>query len=199
MSGNSQLPLDALVFAHFHAHQHLLGGSLESFSETMREVYEEAVPASMRRLKLSDDANVAKRFEANGKRLRRYADDRTEHQFPLVLLVPFVDAAQRLAPAVGAALKTDICRALGSLYVPLPDVNAGPDVAKVSKLAKEFGEAISALAPIIEDGVFDERDAPHIRQATEQLDDLIGAAMAIKHQLGEVFAQARAEKVRAVR
>lgn len=191
MSRSTHASLDALLFSHFERNKHRLGGSLESFSETLLEHYHALVPELHRAVKLSTEPNIAKRMEANGKRLRRYADERHDHQLPAALVPAFIAAIAALAPDAAVSAKADVCRQLGSLYVPIPEAGGG-DLFKVSRLAREFGEALEALAPIMEDGSINADDAHHLRAADHQLDDLIAAATALKAQFHAVGTHATA-------
>ncbi len=174
--------LDAILFGHFEANKHLLGGSLEAFSESLREV-NATLALPMRSLLFSDDANVVKRMDTNGKRLRRYADDRTDHRMPAELVLLFIETLKRTAPVAGVQCVSEVCRAVGSLYVPVPDAAAGADMALMSRVAKEFGEFCTAWAPILADGQVNDADLPHLAEAIQQSEDLIGAALAAKAQL----------------
>lgn len=182
MSLVSQRLLDATLFAHFEANKHLLGGSLESFSESMVEV-NATMPLSLRTRLFSEETNVVKRMDTNGKRLRRYADERTDHRMPAELVLLFLETLKRSAPAAGVLCVTEVCRSLGSLYVPVPDGSPGADMALMSRVAREFGEFCTAWAPIMADGQVNDRDLPFLSEAIQQSEDLIGAAIAAKAQL----------------
>lgn len=54
-------------------------------------------------------------------------------------------------------------------------------------MAKEFGEVMAALAPILADGRVDEQDLPLVRNALQQGTDLVAVWLAIQAQLVAVL------------
>lgn len=54
-------------------------------------------------------------------------------------------------------------------------------------LAREFGETMSALAPILADGMIDERDLPFVRRALQEGTDLVAQWFAIQRKLVDVL------------
>lgn len=194
MSLNSHRLLDAILFVHFEGSKHLLGGSLESFSESMREVNAE-LPLPLQTRLFCDDLSVVKRMEANGKRLRRYQDDRDPNRMPAELALLFVATLKAKAPEAGLQCASEICRALGSLYVPLPNTLAGADMANLARVSKEFGEFCLSWAPMVADGQINEADEQHIAEATRQTEDLIAAAFAAKAQLEDLSRRIAASRI----
>lgn len=187
MSLNSHRLLDAALFAHFEANKHLLGGSLEAFSEWMVEI-NAVLPIGLRTSILVSDGDLFARMDANGKRLRRYQDERQAHRMPAALALLFLEAIKRRAPAAGVQCATEISRSIGSLYVPVPDGMGNADVANMGRVVKEFGEFVISSAPMVEDGRLDETDAPFLDEGIRQTEDLIAAALAWKAQLVQLRA-----------
>lgn len=182
MSLNAQRQLDAILFAHFAANEHLLGGSIAAFSEYMVEV-NEALPRGLRTSILMRDGDVYARMTSNGKRLERYKNDQGQHRMPASLVYLFLETIHRRAPEAGVLCARDICRLLGSLYVPVPLGAAGGGLDNLGRVAKEFGEFVVSWAPIGADGRLDALDAPHLEEAIRQTEDLVAAALSAKAQL----------------
>lgn len=171
MSLKSPRRLDATLFLHFEGAKHLLGGSIESFTESMIEV-NDTLPSSLRTSIFSRDESAVKRMETNGKRMRRYADENHDQRMP-------------------AELAADVCRLVGSMYVPVPEAAGGADMANIGAVMKEFGEFCIAFAPVGADGRIDASDLPHLDEAIRQCEELIAAATAARAQLGMVREQAK--------
>ncbi len=54
-------------------------------------------------------------------------------------------------------------------------------------LAREFGETMSALAPILADGKIDANDLPHVRKALQEGSDLVAQWLSIQKQLIDIL------------
>jgi len=177
MSHGSQRLLDKVLFVHFEANQHLLGGSLEAFSERMVE-FNESIPAHVRTDVLASGGDLFARMENNGKKLRRYKDTRTAHRMPAELVFLFVETMRAADSLAGIACATEVCRLLGSLYVPVPSVGRNADLATVGAVAKRFAGYCESWAPILFDGKVNGCDYQFFADAIESCDELIAAVTA---------------------
>lgn len=171
--------LDALCFAHYGMAKHACGGSLETFGEHLREA---ALGSPTHRdvVRLSHDPDVAKRFGANGKTLRRFESDRDKMQLPGNMIFPWVWALQARDPEQGFALRAAICNAIGMLPVRKPAAGESVDEACLSLLCEEFSDLLGATSKTMADGVVDERDLPYASKVVRCADDLIAAIMSVK-------------------
>lgn len=175
---DSRRPRSSILFEHVDSARHQKTVKQDMLAHEMMQTYRAYTPLDLQRIKCKGESTLSAAAAAAQKRLSRYLLG--SDPLPADLEEFLVDA---LPEPHRTQAKTALVRRYGSLYVPIPNAEAGPDVMKVSRLAKEFGEAMVAIAPIISDGRIDADDMPLIGDALAQLDDLIGAATAVKHQL----------------
>ena len=190
MSHGSQRLLDAALFAHYEASKHLLGGSLEAFSERMVEL-NDSLPAHLRTNAIASGGDLFARMDSNGKKLRRYQDTRTQHRMPAELVFLFVETMRRTEPLAGVACATEVCRLMGSLYVPVPQGSVSADIATVGTVAKRFAGYCESWAPIIADGLVNGCDYQFLDDAIDSCDELIAAVTSSRALLVSVRAKER--------
>ena len=81
----------------------------------------------------------------------------------------------------------DLASRRGMLTVRFPEFSGKADVVNVATLVKDFSELLSALAPVLNDGVIDESDAPHARKILRESDDLIAQIMSVRAVVSDVL------------
>lgn len=80
----------------------------------------------------------------------------------------------------------ELVRRYGFLPARAPTSGAGP-VATLGVLLREFGETVGALEPIVADGRVDGADAPHLKRALKELNDLQAALVSFQAQLTDAL------------
>src|SRR5690242_2310224 len=171
-----------LVFRHTSRMLHETRCSWEAFGQRLVEHYHAAVPAEARDVQFQTTGDVFHCAKINAQKICRYADDRVNARLPVDLEESWVEA---LAEPYRTDCIRDLARRYGLLAVQVP-VSLGCTVSamqSVSAVSREFGQAIEAVAPIIENGKFGPEDLPHVDRALRELEDLIGAAEATRAQL----------------
>lgn len=116
-------------------------------------------------------------MKANAKTVDRICDGSI--RFPLDLLDAWADA---LPAALALEFRREMARRLGFLGA-LPPSEAG-STTDVATLAAEFGQTMTALAPLLADGRIDAGDCPAlIRQALREGTDLVASWLTLQAQL----------------
>src|SRR5690606_5027224 len=77
----------------------------------------------------------------------------------------------------------DLARRRGMLAVQMPADDETAQAVGLARLAHEFGELMSALAPALADGKLDATDLPYARRILDESDDLISAVVALRRQV----------------
>lgn len=97
-----------------------------------------------------------------------------------------VDMEEALVEALPDGPQRELKRMLAARYgllaVPMPCGSIGS--AKLSRLIKEFGDAVASYGPLLDDGVIDENDSKDLLDgAIGETEDLLGAAAAFLEEL----------------
>lgn len=88
-----------------------------------------------------------------------------------------------LPEAVARECRRELVRRHGFLAAEAPGAAKGGDVASIGELAREFGETMTALAPVLADGRIDAADAPYLKRALKESADLMAALVTLQTQL----------------
>jgi len=183
MSSARHRTLSEILFAGYEGLKRSVWGSDASFSETLMSRYHALVPEGRRAVEFNTSPAVEKRFGANGKKVGRYLSPAENALLPADLVPAWIESMPD--PERGQMLK-DVCRLLGSLYVPIPLGDANTDPAHLGRISREFADTVQALVPIVADNRVDEQDLPFIPEAIRQCDELVGAVLATKATLEAV-------------
>ncbi|MCB1626497.1 MAG: hypothetical protein KDI48_02145 [Xanthomonadales bacterium] len=77
-------------------------------------------------------------------------------------------------------LLSELAHRYGLLAAPEPVTDGVGQQRAAGDLMRETGEALIAVAGLLEDGVIDHRDQPRAHAALRELDDVIGSAVSLK-------------------
>lgn len=166
------------------------GVPLQKFADTLAEVYVATVPDAHRRAPIqvppmhgvADDYFKAQR--SNYKAVQRYMDGSVP--IPADLVESWVDA---LDPRFRHGAVFDVCSRFGVLPVILGEHG---DIAALADFMRDEAAAIEALAPILSDGVIDEKDAPLAAVAIDKLERAAADCMGLVERLKAVMKSADA-------
>jgi len=106
----------------------------------------------------------------DGEKLFRYLDNAESPKFPGEILESIIAC---LPQDRRFALQTELAARQHLVAVPMPEVAGSADADNIGRMAKEAGEAISAAADLLSDGVIDKRDATKAPNVVIQLDEAI--------------------------
>jgi hypothetical protein len=160
------------VFRHTRQMLHDTRVSMEAFAQVVVELYHAAVPTAARDIQFRVGGDLFKCAAANAQKLRRYMDDDINARLPVDLEEAWVNGLSE--PYRNACIR-DLARRYGLLAVQAPGTCAISDMQTVSKLSREFGEALEALSPMLDNGKFGEEDAPLFERAARELEELLAA------------------------
>ena len=168
------------VAREFHRRALLSGMSAITFAQRLADAYHAATPLPDRVIELHAGTTADAQLRAmkqNATTVSRLVSGAI--RFPLDLLDAW---AQALPDGLDLEFRREMARRLGFLGA-LPPSGAG-STSDVGALAAEFGQTISALAPLLADGRIDARDCPAlVRQALREGTDLMAAWMTLQAQL----------------
>lgn len=157
---------------------HETGRSMESFADDVVRWYAANVRAEHRTVEFHSGGDAYARLRANGQIVNRFLTG--------TLRLP-VDLEEALIFALPADIRRELLRELaqrvGLMAAPLPDASGRHDVEQVGVLVREFGEAVAALGPVLGDGRIGADDAPHLRAAVREVEELIEQATALRARL----------------
>ena len=169
-------------------------GGVVAFADKVADLYEERVPAEHRRAKfkpvVGDLDQISAAQKANRQTVDRYIRGEVkafpsclEEAWVLSLPEPFQEEALRV-----------LAGRYGMLPARLLDPSDG--IAGMSDATHDYADFMRAMAPILADGVINEKDRPYIKRALSELADLQGSLASIQQQLTAVLPDEPAMPVR---
>lgn len=174
-------PRQQVVYAHTRRMLDATASNYTSFAMDVAERYLSMVAPDVRQVKLrtGEGVELIKAMENNAQVLRRYMDG-TVKTLPADLEDAWVMA---LPEPFRGECERDLARRRGMLAVQIPADDEAAQAVGLSRLAHEFGELMSALAPALADGKLDATDLPYARRILDESDDLISAVVALRRQV----------------
>lgn len=170
----------AVVYAYTRRMLDETSTNAQSFALAVAERYFAMTSPSARQVPFkSPDSDPAAAMRHNGQILRRYLDGALK-----TLPADLVDAwVLSLPEPYRGDCERDLARRRGLLPVRALDATGSTEAANLAKLAADFGELMTALAPALADGKIDASDLPYVRRGLNESDDLITSVLAIRRQL----------------
>lgn len=174
-------PRQQVVYAHTRRMLDATASNYTSFAMDVAERYLSMVAPDVRQVKLrtGEGVELIKAMENNAQVLRRYMDG-TVKTLPADLEDAWVMA---LPEPFRGECERDLARRRGMLAVQMPADDETAQTVGLARLAHEFGELMSALAPALADGKLDATDLPYARRILDESDDLISAVVALRRQV----------------
>lgn len=160
--------------------------TLSVFAESLGRHYEAIVPEHARHLSfvaLDDVMPAAEWSRASArmvKTIQRYcADDDGHLHLPAELVPAWLMA---LPAPYGQNCRADLAQALGCQGVNAMEATSpsAGDLAGVSDLSTQFSQALGVATKMLEDGLFDRNDLPHLADLDRSLDQLVACSLALK-------------------
>ena len=150
----------------------------ESFAEEVVYQYHQRTPLAQRRFEFhpfTSGCDFLAVMRANAQLVFRQLDGTTrlasELEEAVVLALP--------EPFRQACL-TELAARYGLLAAALPATTAAGRVGQVGRMAKEFGEVLSAIGGALGEGQADTHDSAHNEAVVRELDDLIAPATTLR-------------------
>ncbi|SBV37825.1 conserved hypothetical protein [uncultured Stenotrophomonas sp.] len=174
-------PRQQVVYAHTRRMLDATASNYTSFAMNVAERYLSMVAPDVRQVKLrtGEGVELIKAMENNAQVLRRYMDG-TVKTLPADLEDAWVMA---LPEPFRGECERDLARRRGMLAVQMPADDEAAQAVGLARLAHEFGELMSALAPALADGKLDATDLPYARRILDESGDLISAVVALRRQV----------------
>lgn len=165
-------PRDAVIADHVAAAMRLTRLSMETFAQTVADLYHERTPLELRGVRFHEvgRADPYRDMRKNAQIVRRYLAGElcrmpVELEEALVLALP--------DPFQSACLR-ELAGRYGLIAAAAPASDGDEQVQQVAELMRAAGETISAIVPMLDDGLIDITDADHAPDALAQLEQLQG-------------------------
>jgi hypothetical protein len=140
-----------------------------TYAESVAEVYQERTPLHLRTVQFASSADPYADTEANRQTVKRMLDGRVrmavDLEEALILALPQPYREHLIA---------DLAARLGLRVAAAGSATAAGQQHQVGDLIRTAGEAVQTLSTMLDDGVLDERDAPHAAAALRDLAALGG-------------------------
>ncbi|WP_282266524.1 phage regulatory CII family protein [Stenotrophomonas sp. PS02298] len=174
-------PRQSVVYAHTRRMLDATASNYTTFAMDVAQRYLAMTAPDVRQVKLrtGEGADLIKAMENNAQILRRYMDG-TVKTLPADLEDAWV---MSLPEPFRGDCERDLARRRGMLAVQMPADDETAQAVGLARLAHEFGELMSALAPALADGKLDAADLPFARRILDESDDLISAVVALRRQV----------------
>lgn len=187
-------PRSRVIWDHVAAFVHGSGTSWPTFAQAVRELYEAFTPAELRVVEFSTHRDAYERMRLDAQTVRRFEHD-IKYGLPCDLEEALVGALEHLEYRGFKELRAELALRYGLLAAEVPHDAPGCGMTRAGQLAKEFGEAMEALAPMLDNGRIDEEDAPHAKHALRKLNNLIAAGTAMSAEVVRILPDAPSLKV----
>jgi hypothetical protein len=177
------------IFRHTRDMQRATGCSMQTFSARVVEHYHATVPEHLRDVTFKTGGDVYRDAQTNAQHLARWMNPDEPARMPVDLEESWVAG---LAEPYRSDCRRDLAHRYGLLDVPQPTAQVS-DLGAVSRLTRELGEALEAIAPALDNGRFGPEDAAVLPNAIKELDDVLAAGHALRVRLVNVQQAAGAE------
>ena len=168
-----------------HVNDFLLSTSTssETFADDVKVNYYTMVTDERARvMKFHEGRDLVADMKANGQLIMRILNRAVK--FPADLEEAMV---QSLPKSRKSKLLSELVGRYGLLPVAIPDVGSvESSMASISQLLIEAGEVVSALGPVVADGVVDDKDAPHVAEAVKEIDDVLAQLLSWRVKLKNI-------------
>lgn len=159
----------------------------EAYADNVREVcsllYPEPSTRPIKFHELEDHGgNSAAMLKANDQLVRRILDGEVKMLANVEELLVFP-----LPPERRIACARELSERFGLVAAPAPQSTAGSAAMDLARLLKSTAEAIEAIAPMMADGVIDERDAPLAKKALTRITAAQGELVAWSARLTAIL------------
>ena len=161
----------------------------EVFADLVVNHYHKMVEPEFRTMKFYDvetDADMKRNWQLLFRMVN--ADPKKRKAKLIVdLEVPIVRALQDLAPDIAQHLQIQLAAQHGSYFAPIMTEAKSDEIVNIANMMHRTGDMLKDLAPILEDGVIDEKDLDNIPAAIESIYSLIGHLVSERHALSSVM------------
>lgn len=182
------------IWRHVHAFINKSAISWPTFAAGVRDIYEDIVPEHARLIQWSGHRDTHTRMKMDAQTLRRFEHD-VKFGLPSELEEALVIALQEMSYPQYNILESELAARYGLIAARLPESNG---IQHVGDLTRQFGEALQAMAPIIEDGKIDFKDKPHAKRAINELSRVIASAICVSNQVASILNENTCPTARAV-
>lgn len=146
-----------------------------TYAQAVADLYHERTPLHARTVPFQQSRDPYADSEANRQTVKRMLDGRVrmaadlEEALVLALPQPYRDHAL-----------AELSARLGLLAVHCPPNLPAGQQHQIGELLQHVGESMKRLAPMLDDGVIDARDAAHADSALRELDVLLGQVVTLR-------------------
>ena len=181
MNGSFQaLTRSEVLFGYTRSMQRDTRTSIEAFAQTVVEIYHARTPAAVREVEFKTIGDIFHCATINAQKLRRYMDVDINARLPVDLEEAWVLA---LAEPYRDDCLRDLAARYGLLATPIPTGTPGSELDSLARLTREMGEAMQAIAPMLQDGRITEADRNYFSSARHELEDVMAAAGGLLEQI----------------
>lgn len=170
------------IVRHVTAYLNETRTSMESYAMDVRQAYHDATEETARDVRFHAGGDAYKDMRANGQIVRRFLEGNPR--------MP-VDIEEALVEALPAsrrdALLTELAARYGLLPAQIPQPGPVGEAGSIAGLMKQTGEVIEAMAPMLEDGVIDNRDLPFAKHALAQINEAMAELMSLQARVVEIL------------
>lgn len=150
------------------------------FAAEVRNHYERLVPASARSIEWSQHPDITTRMRRDAEKLSRWFDDDVRARFPAEAIEAFI-AAFPLARC--STLQQELAKRQGLLVWRMPEAGAGADCDNLGRAGKETGEAMIAVAAMLDDNAINKLDRDKAENAITQINEALAVWVEVRTRI----------------
>lgn len=190
-----------VIFRHTKRMLHEQRCSMQAFAMRVVDAYHAMTPLTARTIEFKTEGDLFRCATTNAQHLARWMDQDISARMPVDIEEAWIAGLSltRSDGRVDHSYRDDCIADLLArqelLMARVPEESRSSGLASIGRLSKEFGEALQALAPILEDGRISGTEVEAARVGARELRDLIGVATEILTKLEA----ATSDKVRHLR
>lgn len=140
-----------------------------------------------RRFAFSEKHKLSDRLKSDDAKIGQMFSDGYTVRFPLELFESTIKAVKSLNREWGLKLEIELGERRDVMIIPRPKTGPSADADNLGRMAKEHGEALIAIAAMLDDGVIDEKDIAKIPAAIEELDQSVACQLEMRAKLKKIL------------
>lgn len=180
MRRETQLTVPQVLERHWLDLLHETSVSEYVFATTVREHYERLVLPSARTIEWSNHPDPTTRMKRDAEKLSRWFDNDVRARFPAEVVESFIAAfpADRRF-----GLQQELAGRQGLLVWLAPQAGVGADCDNLGRAGKETGEAMIAVAAMLDDNVINSLDKDRAEQAVGQINEAVAVWIELRTRI----------------
>lgn len=180
MRRESQPTLPQVLERHWRGLRHETSISEYVFAAEVRRHYERLVSSSARSIEWSQHPDITTRMRRDAEKLNRWFDDDVHARFPAEAIEAFIAA---FPVERRFTLQQELAGRQGLMVWQMPQPGASADCDNLGRAGKESGEAMIAVAAMLDDNAINKLDRDKAENAITQINEALAVWVEVRTRI----------------